>query len=56
MNRLGYERYGVQGGDWGAGISREIGRTRPDKVVGVHLNLLPDSSPNAEQAGASWTL
>ncbi|WP_326601468.1 epoxide hydrolase [Streptomyces sp. NBC_01799] len=44
MDRLGYERYGVQGGDWGAAISRELGRTRPDRVIGVHLNLLPNSA------------
>jgi pimeloyl-ACP methyl ester carboxylesterase len=43
MERLGYARYGVQGGDWGAIISREVGRTRPDRVIGVHLNLLPNS-------------
>jgi epoxide hydrolase len=42
MERLGYARYGVQGGDWGATISRELGRTRPE-VIGVHLNLLPNS-------------
>ncbi|WP_405710479.1 epoxide hydrolase 1 [Streptomyces xanthophaeus] len=42
MDRLGYRRYGVQGGDWGAAISREIGRTRPE-VIGVHLNLIPNS-------------
>ncbi|MEU9255504.1 epoxide hydrolase family protein [Streptomyces sp. NPDC048270] len=41
MERLGYEAYGVQGGDWGAAISRELGRIRPRNVVGVHLNLLP---------------
>ena len=29
MRRLGYHRYGVQGGDWGAVISRELGRTAP---------------------------
>ncbi len=36
MRRLGYERYGVQGGDWGAKIAREIGLTEP--VIGVHAN------------------
>ncbi|AQS71171.1 epoxide hydrolase family protein [Streptomyces pactum] len=41
MRRLGYERFGVQGGDWGAVISRELGRAHPDRVIGVHLNLLP---------------
>ncbi|MEU6825053.1 epoxide hydrolase family protein [Streptomyces atriruber] len=48
MGRLGYERYGVQGGDWGAGILRELGRVRPDHVIGVHLNLLPNSGATAE--------
>jgi epoxide hydrolase len=40
MSRLGYERYGAQGGDWGSSISRELGRAAPDHVVGVHLNML----------------
>jgi pimeloyl-ACP methyl ester carboxylesterase len=40
MARLGYKRYGVHGGDWGWAISRELGRTRPDRVIGVHLTLL----------------
>ncbi|MFJ7153998.1 epoxide hydrolase family protein [Streptomyces sp. NPDC101118] len=48
MRRLGYGRYGVQGGDWGAAISRELGRIRPDEVVGVHLNLLPGGAATAE--------
>ncbi|MDG4863412.1 epoxide hydrolase [Streptomyces sp. T-3] len=48
MERLGHERYGVQGGDWGAVISRELGRTRPDRVIGVHLNLLPNAAPTRE--------
>ena len=38
MARLGYERYGAQGGDWGAFVSPELGRIDPDHVVGVHLN------------------
>lgn len=48
MGRLGYARYGAQGGDWGAGISRELGRTDTEHVIGVHLNLLPDSAAPAE--------
>lgn len=51
MERLGYERYGVQGGDWGAAVSRELGRTRPERVIGVHLNLLPNSAA-AQEPGA----
>jgi epoxide hydrolase len=38
MGRLGYERYGAQGGDIGAGVSPKLGRVAPDKVVGVHVN------------------
>ncbi|MFE3956330.1 epoxide hydrolase family protein [Nocardia sp. NPDC059091] len=38
MLRLGYERYGVQGGDLGAFVSAELGRIAADHVVGVHLN------------------
>ena len=42
MAELGYERYGAQGGDWGSGISRELGRIDPEHCVGVHLNMLFD--------------
>ncbi|MGA5448052.1 epoxide hydrolase family protein [Streptomyces umbrinus] len=48
MDRLGYRRFGVQGGDWGAGISRELGRAFPDRVIGVHLNLLPGAHASTE--------
>ncbi|MFD3806003.1 epoxide hydrolase family protein [Streptomyces sp. NPDC058611] len=48
MERLGYAAYGVQGGDWGAAISRELGRIRPGNVTGVHLNLLPGAGASAE--------
>jgi epoxide hydrolase len=38
MSRLGYERYGAQGGDVGALVSPDLGRVDPDHVVGVHVN------------------
>jgi epoxide hydrolase len=38
MHRLGYARYGAQGGDMGALIAPEQGRSDPDHVVGVHVN------------------
>ena len=38
MARLGYQRFGVQGGDAGAIIGPEIGRLAPERVIGVHLN------------------
>ena len=40
MRRLGYQRYGAQGGDWGSSISRELGVQFPEQLIGVHLNML----------------
>jgi epoxide hydrolase len=37
MRRLGYDRYGAQGSDWGTSISASIGQKDPDHVVGIHL-------------------
>jgi epoxide hydrolase len=37
MVRLGYERYGAQGSDWGTSISALIGQRNPEHVVGIHL-------------------
>ena len=52
MTRLGYQRYGVQGGDWGAAISREVGRIDPERVIGVHLNLIPGAGATSEPTSA----
>lgn len=52
MSRLGYERFGAQGGDWGSWISRELGVVAPDRVVGIHTNgmvTFPSGDP-AEMA------
>ncbi len=38
MARLGYEQFGTQGGDAGAGIGPEIAREAPGRVIGVHVN------------------
>ncbi len=38
---LGYGRYAVQGGDWGAFVSSCIALEFPQRVVGLHLNMLP---------------
>jgi epoxide hydrolase len=38
MERLGYDRYGAQGGDVGALLSPDLGRVDSDRVVGVHVN------------------
>ncbi|WP_250030188.1 epoxide hydrolase family protein [Paractinoplanes maris] len=38
MVRLGYDRYGAQGGDFGAFVAPDLGRVDPGHVVGVHVN------------------
>lgn len=38
MDRLGYDRYGVQGGDLGAYVVQEMAIAAPDRVVGVHID------------------
>lgn len=45
MERLGYERYVAQGGDWGAGIVQAMGRQAPEGLLGIHTNL-PAAVPN----------
>jgi len=39
--RLGYARYGAQGGDWGAFSTAWLGANRADHISGIHLNLMP---------------
>jgi pimeloyl-ACP methyl ester carboxylesterase len=38
MSGLGYERFGVQGGDVGAIIAPEIARQAPARITGVHVH------------------
>jgi epoxide hydrolase len=38
MRRLGYDRYGAQGGDIGGGVTGMLGMLAPDRVVGTHIN------------------
>ena len=50
MARLGYDRYGAQGGDWGSMISRWIAAHAPEHVIGVHINMLPTAADEAAAA------
>jgi len=38
MARLGYDRYGAQGSDWGTSISASLGQRDPEHVAGIHLS------------------
>jgi len=37
MPRLGYERYGASGSDWGTSVSTVLGQRDREHVVGIHL-------------------
>ena len=52
---LGYERYGAQGGDWGAIVAAKLGAADPERVAGIHLNYViapppPDAGPEHADA------
>ena len=40
MEQLGYDRYIAQGGDWGAIVTRRLGEAYPDRLLGIHVNML----------------
>lgn len=52
METLGYDKYGVHGGDFGSGVGTALALAHPENVVGLHLNniegyyrpFLPESS------------
>ena len=53
MERLGYARYGAQGGDWGAMISGQLALLDAPRLVGLHLNMAigwPPADGGGEQA------
>jgi pimeloyl-ACP methyl ester carboxylesterase len=50
MARLGYARYGAQGGDWGAQVTTALGMRHPGHLAGIHLNM-PIAFPDPASAG-----
>ena len=47
MARLGYERYGAQGSDWGTSVSASLGQQDAAHVAGIHLTP-PLAPPDPE--------
>ena len=45
MHKLGYDRYFVQGGDWGALVVRSMGVLFPDRVMALHTNMPMGRAP-----------
>ncbi|WP_395714003.1 epoxide hydrolase family protein [Reyranella sp.] len=58
MARLGYARYGAQGGDWGSAVTSSLGAQDPKHCAGIHITLAMgarpkvDGQPTAEEARA----
>ena len=38
---LGHQRFGAQGGDWGSFITSRLAYSYPDRLIGIHLNMMP---------------
>jgi pimeloyl-ACP methyl ester carboxylesterase len=56
MERLGYQRYAAQGGDWGALIVDMMGVQAPKGLIGIHTNMagaIPPEIDAAAFAGAA---
>lgn len=50
MQRLGYDRYVAQGGDWGNAVTEQMALLKPPGLVGIHTNMpatVPDSIQEA---------
>jgi pimeloyl-ACP methyl ester carboxylesterase len=47
MQGLGYERYGAQGGDFGAAVTAFMALDRPEPLLGIHLHQI-DTPPHVD--------
>ena len=50
MNRLGYERYVAQGGDWGSVVAAAQARQAPPGLLGIHVNMPASVPPEIAKA------
>ena len=53
MERLGYERYVAQGGDWGNAVSEQLALLKPPGLLGIHTNMPATVPPDVSKALAS---
>lgn len=51
---LGFKRFGAQGGDWGSFTCSALGVRHPDKLAGIHLNML-STNPYTSTPGPTDT-
>jgi pimeloyl-ACP methyl ester carboxylesterase len=50
MERLGYTRYGAQGGDWGAIVVDTMALRAPPGLIGIHTNMAGVVPPEIDKA------
>ncbi len=48
MARLGYARYGAQGGDWGSGVTADLGHLDAVHCAGIHITLAMGTAPQTD--------
>jgi pimeloyl-ACP methyl ester carboxylesterase len=46
MERLGYKRYGAQGGDWGSAVTTALGAQDSEHCTGIHITLAMGARPD----------
>jgi epoxide hydrolase len=51
MARLGYDRYGAQGGDWGAMVTMAMAQIDQPHLAGIHLNMPTIARAAVAEAG-----
>ena len=55
MEKIGYERYAIAGGDWGAIINRHLANHYPDRLIGLHSNMMLAGPPSSTEQRANVT-
>lgn len=55
MQQLGYEKYAIAGGDWGAIINRHMANTFPERLIALHSNMLLAAPPEDPEQRANVT-
>ncbi len=52
MQRLGYDKFVAQGGDWGAAVTQQLALHAPEQVLAIHSNM-PGTVPDDVLAPAT---
>jgi pimeloyl-ACP methyl ester carboxylesterase len=50
MQRLGYNKFVAQGGDWGNAVSEIMGLQAPPELLGIHTNMAATVPPDISKA------